>query len=195
MKLFIPFHAVMLADKQIGGWVVWSPEFDIVTQGDNVEHARRMLGDALRLAAESDLLDNIHPLRRGIDAYPHYELTEHFEKFSSSRNSYISVELSELEDGADDVVILTGDVDVRTGCGVIDAVVTVYSTGYVLGENYVISLDKTVTHSYSYPLKVRASHANGGNVSVDDIAKKYIANLHLDRSDVSDIRLTKVRKA
>ena len=59
-------------------WIAWCPDLDVVTQGDNSEHAIGMLMDAVRLTCESDL--NMfewgrdtdervrHPLRRGASA-------------------------------------------------------------------------------------------------------------------------------
>ena len=53
IEFAVTFDAELAADAETGGYVAYSPSFDVMSQGDTVEEARAHLVEAVHLFLES----------------------------------------------------------------------------------------------------------------------------------------------
>ncbi len=63
-------HAVVFRDPVSGQWVGMCLEYDVVTQGDNEDHAFAMVADAVELLLSSASPEEIDDARQPIDGEP-----------------------------------------------------------------------------------------------------------------------------
>ncbi len=160
MRLSFSIDVVLCPCNDIPGtWVTWCPDLDLVSSGDNPEHAVGMLADCVRLAVEDDLssfewdtgLMNVeleeapvrrhrlvqHPLRRGVraredEAWP---IVESFRDSIGEWSLTASVGLGRL-DGSCPYSIVPGEVSVRSRGGIIHSSVELVDYALVPGRQF-----------------------------------------------------------
>jgi len=60
-------HAVIFKDAHSDQWVAMCLEYDVVTQGDNAEHAREMIKEAVELHLEDADPEDVEVLYQEIE--------------------------------------------------------------------------------------------------------------------------------
>ena len=71
-------HAIIYKDGESDQWVATCLEYDVATQGDNEEHAREMIKEAVELYLEDAGKDDLEMLYQPIEGKPRvHRLTVH----------------------------------------------------------------------------------------------------------------------
>lgn len=211
MRIYRDLEALLIrADDVPGCWVAWCPQIDLVTQGDHPDHAAAMLEEAVRMVIEESINDVAMdsrgdivrkrvrmPERFGINAdksddWPTYQKL--LKQRDADRRGWSYFDLSELEDGLDDVILVSGSYRIGTRSGVFKVEVDFDRFGFVPSETF------RVEYSEAYPRKatisirssvIRQAGDQGQALVTDEVAKMIERKKHRDETIVGEVKVSR----
>jgi predicted RNase H-like HicB family nuclease len=146
---------VLMTACEDGVWTAWCPTLDLISQGDNLQHAIGMISDAISCVCESDLSRHqwssweegytvqrvTHPLRRSVTARhdPDFAFFEAYRDGTGEWGLTTEVDVRGLRLPEGGHCFAYGEVHLRVQGGILSHHVDLSDNVFVLGKQFMVS--------------------------------------------------------